>query len=65
MEEEKERRIILQEARKELWKRWMQMKGRGPLTLTNEASKAEKGCLEKKLEKTGRGGRKQRRSTGT
>ena len=27
-----------------MWKRWRQKKGRGPLTLTKQASKAEKGC---------------------
>ena len=47
MEEEKERRILLQETKKAVWKRWRQRKGRGEKPLT----KGDRETLEEKLEK--------------
>ena len=49
MEEEKERRMLLTEAKIELWKRWRQKKGRG--TRTQAPEPGDKEGLESKLEK--------------
>ena len=46
-EEERERRILLQETKKELWKRWRQRKGRGMRDQTRD----DKENLEDKLKK--------------
>ena len=45
-DKEKERRILLQETKKDLWKRWRQKKGRG---MRDPAKIGEKENLEKKL----------------
>ena len=49
MEEDKERRMLLTEAKKELWKRWRQKKGRGQRMKAPEPGELE--GLEKKLKR--------------
>ena len=46
-EEEKERKMLLQETKKELWKRWRQRKGRG----MRDPVRDDKATLEQKLNK--------------
>ena len=49
MELEKERRLILKEAREEVWKKWRQKKGRKS---TNPHRNKDASSLDKKLERT-------------
>ena len=46
MEEEKKKRLLLEEAETELWRKWRQRKGRG---MKNWAQVGEKETLEQKL----------------
>ena len=49
LEEEKERRLLLKEAREELWKRWRQKKGRGTANPGIKVTDIQK--MERKIER--------------